>query len=44
MGQIGFRWLRIGSGGRFLRTRWWTFGSHKESNILFDKPTDSQLL
>jgi hypothetical protein len=26
---IGFIWLKIGTGGGLLWTRWWTFGFHK---------------
>jgi hypothetical protein len=26
---IGFIWLRIGTGGELLWTRWWAFGFHK---------------
>jgi hypothetical protein len=40
MGRTGFIWLRIGSSGRLLWTRWWTFGFHKESWIFFDKLSD----
>jgi hypothetical protein len=37
MGRTGFSWLRKGSCAGLLWTRWWTFGFHKESRILFDK-------
>jgi hypothetical protein len=30
MGRTGFGWLRIGSSGGLLWTRWWTFGFHKK--------------
>jgi hypothetical protein len=30
MGPNGFSWLRIGSNGGPLWTRWWTFGFHKQ--------------
>jgi hypothetical protein len=33
MGRTGFSRLRIGYNGGLLRTRWWTFGFHKESRI-----------
>jgi hypothetical protein len=29
MGWIGSIWLRIGTSGGLLWTRWWTFGLHK---------------
>jgi hypothetical protein len=31
MGRTGFGWLRIGSGGGLLWTRWWTFGFRKKT-------------
>jgi hypothetical protein len=30
-GRTGFSWLRIGSSGGLLWTRWWTFGFHKKA-------------
>jgi hypothetical protein len=43
MGRTVFTWLRLGSGGGLLWTRWWIFGFHKESRLLFDKLSDNQL-
>jgi hypothetical protein len=43
MGRTGFNWLRTGSSGGILWTRWWTFGFHKESRIFLDKLSDNQL-
>jgi hypothetical protein len=43
MRRTGFSWLGIGSSGGLLWTRWWTFGFHKESRILFDRLSDNQL-
>jgi hypothetical protein len=34
MGRTGFSWLRIGSSGGLLWTRWWTFGFHKKGYFL----------
>jgi hypothetical protein len=31
MGRTGFGWLRIGSIGELLWTRWWTFGFRKKA-------------
>jgi hypothetical protein len=31
MWRTGFVWLRIGSSGGLLWTRWWTFGFHKKA-------------
>jgi hypothetical protein len=31
IGRTGFGWLRIGSSGGLLWTRWWTFGFHKKA-------------
>jgi hypothetical protein len=31
--QTGLIWLRIGTGGRLLCIRWWTFGFHKMREI-----------
>jgi hypothetical protein len=31
--QTGLIWLRIGTGGRLLCIRWWTFGFHKMRGI-----------
>jgi hypothetical protein len=43
MGRTGFGWLRIGSSGGFLWTRWWILGFHKESRIFFDKLSNYEL-
>jgi hypothetical protein len=34
-GRTAFSWLRVVSNGGLLRTRWWTFGFHKERRIFF---------
>jgi hypothetical protein len=31
MERTGFSWLRIGSSGGLVWTRWWTFGFHKKA-------------
>jgi hypothetical protein len=43
VGRTRFGWLRIGSNGGLLWTRWWTFAFHKERRIFFDKLSDYQL-
>jgi hypothetical protein len=41
MGRTEFIWLRIGSSGGLLWTRWWTFGFHEERIFLISWVTIS---
>jgi len=42
MGPTGFGWLKTGSGGRLLWTRWWNYGFHTERRLFFHKPSNYQ--
>jgi hypothetical protein len=41
MGRTGFGWLRIGSSGGLLWTRWWAFGFRKKAGFLMSWVTIS---